>query len=95
MELRCRKRAAEFVATRVRMAQAGGWDATPVVDALRDIPHLGNEVLARQVSEFARTYLQLASAWRAGLANGDEAALRHLENRPELPEFYRREPPRL
>jgi hypothetical protein len=87
-ELQGRKRAAEYVAKHVRLAKTEGRDPTPVVTALRDMPHLRSEVLAHMVCEYARTYLR-QSSMRAGLVDWTEAALKHLENRPNLPKFYR------
>src|SRR5438067_1295214 len=40
-ELQGRKRAAEFVAKRIRMAQAEGSDVTPILTALAEAPSLG------------------------------------------------------
>jgi hypothetical protein len=87
-ELQGRKRAAEYVAKHVRLAKLERRDPTPVVTALRDMPHLRSELLAHLVCEYARTYLR-QSSMRAGLVDWTEAALKHLENRPNLPKFYR------
>jgi hypothetical protein len=62
-------------------------DPTPVV-ALCDMPHLRTELLAHLVCEYARTYLG-QSSMRGGPVDWAEAALKHLENRPTLPKFYR------
>ena len=86
-ELQGRKRAAEYVAKHVRLAKVEGRDPTPVVTALRDMPHLRSELLAHLVCEYARTYLR-QSSMRADLVDWTEAALKHLENRPNLPKFY-------
>jgi hypothetical protein len=87
-ELQGRKRAAEYVAKHVRLAKLEERDPTPVVAALRDMPHLRSEVFAHLVCEYARTYIR-QSTMRAGLVDWTEAALKHLENRPNLPKFYR------
>jgi hypothetical protein len=86
--LQGRKRAAEYVAKHVRLAKLEERDPTPVVAALRDMPHLRSDLLAHLVCEYARTYLR-QSSMRAGLVDCTEAALKHLENRPNLPKFYR------
>jgi hypothetical protein len=87
-ELQGRKRAAEYVANHVRLAKMEGRDPTPVVTALRDMPHLRSDILAHLVCEYARTYLR-HSSMRTGLVDRTEGALKHLENRPNLPKFYR------
>ena len=62
--MQCRKRAAEFVARQVRLADAEGRDATPVVSALAEIPHLGRpghgtyDPMVHMTVEFAREYLR-------------------------------------
>jgi hypothetical protein len=83
-ELQGRKRAAEYVAKHVRLAKLEERDPTPVVAALRDMPHLRSDLLAHLVCEYARTYLR-QSSMRSGLVDWTEAALKHLENRPNLP----------
>jgi hypothetical protein len=87
-ELQGRKRAAEYVAKHVRLAMLEERDPTPVVAALCDMPHLRTDVLAHLVCEYARTYLR-QSSMRGGRVDWAEAALKHLENRPALPKFYR------
>ncbi len=93
--LQCRKRAAEFVARQVRLADAEGRDATPVVSALAEIPHLGRpghgtyDPMVHMTVEFAREYLRNVQQKR-GEVDMREVELRRLENRPELPKFYRR-----
>ena len=87
-ELQGRKRAAEYVARHVRLAILDERDPTPVVAALRDMPHFRSDLLAHLVSEYARTYLR-QSSMQAGLVDWREAVLKHLENRPDLPKFYR------
>jgi len=87
-ELQGRKRAAEYVARHVRLAILEERDPTPVVAAVRDMPHLRTDLLAHLVCEYARTYLRQSSL-RAGSVDWTEAALKHLENRPTLPKFYR------
>ena len=96
--LQCRKRAAEFVARQVRLADAEGLDAMPVISALADIPHTGRpghgpyDPLVHMTVEFAREYLRRAQH-KIGELDMREAELRRLENRPELPKFYRRQQP--
>ncbi len=83
LELQHRRRAADFVAQQIRAARGEGRDAAPVLAALRDVPHLHDDALARTVSRFARESLQMP-------AHAFQAALRYLEGRPELPDLYRR-----
>lgn len=94
-ELQGRKRAAEFVAKQIRMAQAEGRDVTPVLTALIEAPCLGSrgrpqsDPLFHSVRHYAGEYLRNMHRKRGDLDLA-EATLRHLENRPELPKFYRR-----
>jgi hypothetical protein len=96
--LQCRKRAAEFVAQQVRLADAEGRDATPVISALAAIPHIGGpghgqyDPLVHSTVEFARQYLRSVQH-KIGELDMREVELRRLENRPELPKFYRRQEP--
>src|ERR1700691_5221079 len=83
LELQLRKRAATYIAEQVRTANAEKRDVTPILTALRDIPHLHNDHLARLVADYARTYLR-RSVMRMGALDMKEVALRHLENQPEL-----------
>jgi len=96
VSLQCRKRGAEFVAKQIRAAQAEGRDVTPVLSALVEIPHFGSlhhaqgDRLVQWTQYYARDYL---SHMRNGTARGiswTEVMLRHLENRPDIPKFYRR-----
>lgn len=95
IELQGRKRAAEFVARQIRMAQAEGRDITPVLTALVEAPVLGSlgrpegDPLFHSVRHYARDYLQHMHRKIGGI-NLSESKLRHLETRPELPQFYRR-----
>jgi len=95
IELQGRKRAAEFVAKQIRKAQAEGRDVTPVLTALVEAPALGTPVrpegdpLFHSVRHYARDYLRHMHR-KIGGVDMAEARLRHLENRPELPRFYRR-----
>ncbi len=84
-ELQCRKPAAEFVAKQIRKAEAKGQDVTPVLTALAEVPHLGDDFLANWVQHYARDFLRSMNDERMRTAK-----LRHLENRPALPKFYRR-----
>jgi hypothetical protein len=96
--LQCRKRAAEYVARQVRLAEAEGRDATPVISALAEIPHIGRpghgqyDPLVHLTVEFAREYLRRIQHLTGG-RDMREVELRRLENRPELPRFYRRPKP--
>jgi len=96
--LQCRKQAAEFVARQVRLAEAEGRDATPVISALAEIPHIGRhghgpyDPLVHSTVEFARHYLR-GVQHKIGELDMREVELRRLENRPELPKFYRRHEP--
>lgn len=94
--LQCRKRAAEFIARQIRLADAEGRDAMPVISALAEIPHIGRpghglyDPLVYLTVEFAREYLRRVQH-KMGELDMREAELRRLENRPELPKFYRRQ----
>jgi hypothetical protein len=96
-ELRGRKPAAEFVAEQIRLAEAEGRDVTPVLSALAEIPSLGrpghakDDPLVHWTRRYAREYLQAAGR-RIGDLDMQGTKLRHLENRPSLPRFYRAEP---
>ena len=96
--LQSRKPAAEFVARQVRLADAEGRDAMPVISALAEIPHLGRprhgpyDPLVHNTVNFAREYLRRVQHTTSE-RNLREAELRRLENRPELPKFYRRQQP--
>jgi hypothetical protein len=94
-ELEGRKLAAEFVAKQIRMAQKDDRDVTPVLNALVEAPSLGSvsrpqgDPLFRSVRHYAGEYLR---SMHRKMGNVDMAVayLRHLENRPTLPNFYRR-----
>jgi hypothetical protein len=94
-ELRCRKPAAEFIVKQIRLAESEHRDVTPVLSALADMPHIGSrhhgqgDPLVLWVNEYARDYLR-ALGRNTSSVNTPEAKLRHLENRPTLPKFYRR-----
>ena len=96
--LQCRKRAAEFVARQVRLAKAEGREPMPVISALAEIPHIGRpghgpyDPLVHMTVEFAREYLRRMQH-KIGDLVMQEVELRRLENRPELPKFYRRHEP--
>jgi len=96
--LQCRKQAAEFVARQIRLAEADGRDAIPVISALAEIPHIGRpehgpyDPLVHSTVEFARQYLR-GVQHKIGELDMREVELRRLENRPELPKFYRRHEP--
>jgi hypothetical protein len=94
-ELQGRKRAAEFVAKQIRMAQVEGRDVTPVLTALAEAPSLGSlgrpqgDPLFHSVRHYASDYLR---NMHRKIGNVDMAAarLRSMESRPTLPDFYRR-----
>jgi hypothetical protein len=93
-ELRCRKTAALFIAKQIRLAEAEGRDVTPVLTALAEMPRFGRPRYAREdpmvhgIERYAREYMW---AMRHRAFDRLAAQLRHLENRPMLPKFYRRE----
>ena len=95
MELRCRKPAAEFIAKQIRLAAFEGRDIKPVLSALVDMPCLGqrghatNDPMVLWVKHYAREYLR---AMKDKLMPIDmvDVKLRHLENRPTIPNFYRK-----
>lgn len=98
IELRCRKPAAEFVAKQIRRARGEGRDVEPVLSALAEIPCLGRlgkshgDSLVHWTRYYARDYLRHVNRMGRGV-DWVEARLRHLENRPSLPKFYRRQEP--
>jgi hypothetical protein len=95
LQLQCRKRAAEFIARQIRLAMAEGREVTPVLSALAEVPCFGGlgrgqgDPLVHWTQHYAREYLH-AMSHRVGTFDMREAKLRHLENRPDLPKFYRR-----
>ncbi len=95
LELRFRKPAAEFVAKQIRLADAEGRDPAPVLSALAELPsHLypgygRHSSVIYWIRHYASDYLRRLQH-NIGGANAREAGLRHLENRPTLPKFYRR-----
>jgi hypothetical protein len=95
LELQCRKRGAEFIAKQIRLAEAEGRDVTPVLSALAEAPSLGGLGLAQGdpllhwVRHYAKDFLRNMHR-KLGEFDMREAKLRHLENRPDLPKFYRR-----
>lgn len=82
-ELRCRKLAAEFVAKRIRLAEAEGRDVTPVLSALASAPMMRGDHMARWISRYSREYLRPRSR---------DGCLYRFENMPVLPRFYRKQP---
>jgi len=94
-DLRSRKPAAEFVAKQIRRARDEGRDAEPVLSALAAIPSFGRpghaqgDPLVHWIRYYARDYLRHANQRTTGV-DWAEARLRHVENRPMLPKFYRR-----
>jgi hypothetical protein len=98
VELQGRKPAAEFVAKQIRLARAEGRDVTPVLTALVEAPSLGGrgssqgDPLFHSVRNYARDYLHHMHR-KIGDVDMGEVRLRHLENRPVLPKFYRQPPP--
>jgi hypothetical protein len=95
-ELQSRKPAAEFVAKQIRLAEAEGRDVTPVVSALAEVPCLGRlghaqgDPLVHWTRHYALEYLH-ALRRKSERIDMREARLRHFENRPTLPRFYRRD----
>ncbi|MGA8493775.1 MAG: hypothetical protein WB711_25370 [Terriglobales bacterium] len=95
-ELQSRKPAAEFVAKQIRLAEAEGRDVTPVVSALAEFPCLGRlghaqgDPLVHWTRHYAREYLH-AMRRKSERIDMREARLRHFENRPTPPRFYRRD----
>ena len=95
-ELQCRKPAAEFVANQIRRARDEGRDVQPVLSALAEIPCLGRlghaqgDPLVHWTRHYAQDYLRHMNR-KTTTVDWAEARLRHLENRPTLPKFYRRQ----
>lgn len=95
-ELQCRKPAAEFVAKQIRTALAEGRDVTPVLSALSEIPCLGRlghkqgDPRVHWTKRYARDYLRAMRHQNQASFDVCEATVRHLENLPMLPKFYRR-----
>jgi hypothetical protein len=95
LELQFRKPAAEFVAGQIRVAMSENRDVTPVLQALAEVPcfgglgHAQGDPLVHWTKHCAREYLRAMSR-KPGTFDMREAKLRHLENRPDLPKFYRR-----
>jgi hypothetical protein len=95
MELQCRKPAAEFVAKQIRRARDEDRDVEPVLAALAEIPCLGRLGKAQGdprvlwTRHYAQDYLRHMNRKTSGV-DWAEARLRHLENRPTPPKFYRR-----
>ena len=92
LSLQCRKRGAEFVARQIRLARAENHDVAPVLAALVDIPHFGNlhhaqgDRMVQWTQYYARQSLHRI---RNESLPGLESWLKHLENRPEIPNYYR------
>jgi hypothetical protein len=96
IELQGRKLAAEFVAKQIRLAQTEGRDVTSVLNALAQAPALGGlsrqgDPLFHSVRHYASDYLRHMNRKMRSIDMA-EARLRFLENRPTLPDFYRRSP---
>lgn len=95
VDLRSRKPAAAFVAKHIRRAREEGRDVEPVLSALAEIPRLGRlghaqgDPLVHWTRHYAQDYLRHLKRETTEI-DWAEARLRHLENRPTLPEFYRR-----
>jgi len=96
LQLQCRKPAAEFIAKQIRAAIDENRDVTPVLSAIAEIPSFGRlghahgDPLVHWTRHYAREYLRAMQRQGSGV-NWREAKLRHLESRPTLPKFYRRE----
>jgi hypothetical protein len=97
LELQSRKPAAEFIARQIRLATAEGRDVSPVLSALVEAPALGSlgrgqgDPLVHWVRHYARDYLRSMHRTIDDV-NINEIKLKHLESRPSLPKFYRRQP---
>ncbi len=95
LELNCRKPAAEFVARQIRLADAEGRDVTPVLSALGELPNFLYPGYGKHSSQiywirhYASDFLRRLQHQIGGV-NAHEAGLRHMENRPTLPKFYRK-----
>lgn len=98
LELQSRKPASEFIARQIQSAIAEGRDVTPVLSALAEIPCVGRmgheqgDALVHSTKHYARESLRAISP-QTGTFDRQEVQLRHLENRPNLPKFYRRPKP--
>lgn len=96
IELQCRKPAAEFVGTQIRRARDEGRDMEPILSALAEIPCLGRlgkpqgDPRVLWVRHYAWDYLRHMNRSMSAV-NWAETRLRHLENCPTLPKFYRRQ----
>lgn len=88
-ELQVRKTAAEFIAKRIRQAQAEHRDVALALREFTVIPTNHRDPLARMLRESAQTYIKRSHP-TIGDLDRSETTLRFLENRPELPKFYRR-----
>ncbi len=89
-ELQLRQRAAMYVAEQIRSAEKENRDITSALSAIYDAPIHPDDLQGRLIAEYARRYLR-RSMMKMGSINWKEAALKHLENRPTLPTFYRRD----
>jgi hypothetical protein len=92
------KTRSRIYAKQIRLAEAEGRDVTPVLSALADAPYLGGlgraqgDLLFHWVRHYAKDFLH-GMHRKLGEFAMREAKLRHLENRPDLPKSYRRQPP--
>ena len=97
IELMCRKPAAQFVARHLRRARDEGRDVKPVLSALAEIPCVGRlgkpkgDPRVLWIRHYAQDYLRHMDR-KTGGVDWAEGRLRHLENRPTIPKFYRRQP---
>jgi hypothetical protein len=89
-ELQLRQRAAVYVAAQIRSAEKENRDITSALSAICDAPRYPDDLQGRLIDEYARRYLR-RSMMKMGTTNWKEAALKHLEERPTLPTFYRRD----
>jgi hypothetical protein len=96
LQLQSRKRAAEFVFKQIRQAQAEDRDVERVLSALAEIPCLGSlqhgqgDPLVHWTHRYASDY-QRDLHEKSGDVDWAAVRLRHLENHPTLPKFYRRQ----
>lgn len=89
-EMVLRKAAGGFVASQVRAADAEGRDATPVLNALASMPVMRDELMGRLIADFARRFMHSVSRRDDASASMHEALLRHYENLPTPPKYYRK-----
>lgn len=95
-ELNCRKLAAEFVATQIRMAEAEERNVRPVLSALAALPNFWEKGKGQQraLNYWIRHHASLCLRVKAlplQESSWHRSSLRNLESCQALPKFYRRE----